>query len=96
MVENPDEVNVIAVVLILFAGRKSKVSAWIPPDAMDMAGRISLGVRLSVDEFNQESWTFNPVVVSYSRCQRSSPGELDIFPTGTLNLLQSGGGDVSW
>ena len=48
---------------------------------MDVVGWIACGVRLSVNEFDQETVAANPVVMANARLGRTGPCKVDIFPT---------------
>ena len=50
-----------------------------------MIGWISSGVRLRVDEFDQELFSTDAIVVANARFRRTCPREMDIFPAVFIN-----------
>lgn len=66
---------------------------------MDVIGGVASGIGLRVDEFDQESFAGDSVVVTDAGFQRARPCESHVVPTVGLDLIDAGlrdraGGDV--
>ncbi len=55
-----------------------KIPLHVAPDAMDVVGYVPSGIRLDIDELDEEAWSLHDVVVSNAWIRRPGPCEMDL------------------